>query len=295
MLRLRLLGCALLVLACVSIAVPAHAQNAQNAPAAPAREVLQVAGDVYQFRNGGHYGTFLVTDAGIVLVDPISTEASTWLRGQLADRFPGKTVKIIIYSHHDGDHSGGAEAFVDLKPEIVAHENAPRGITADERVSVMPTRTFSGRTTVKLGGRTVELVELGPGHTDSLIGVRFPDDNILLVVDIFSGRRLPFQGLAGPPDVDTIIGTLRRIEAMDFGILLTGHSRPSNIADLVAYRTFLENLRAQVLQARREGQSVDRMKQTITMPAYRDWVNYETWLPLSIENMNLFLERVGAS
>ena len=111
----------------------------------------------------------------------------------------------------------------------------------------------------------------------------------------FSGRRLPFQGLAGPPDVDTIIGTLRRIESMDFRILLTGHSRPSNIADLVAYRTFLENLRAQVLQARREGQSVDRMQQTITMPAYRDWVNYESWLPPSIENMNLYLERIGAS
>jgi hypothetical protein len=116
-----------------------------------------------------------------------------------------------------------------------------------------------------------------------------------MVVDIFSGRRLPFQGLAGPPDVDAIIGTLRRIEATDFRILLTGHSLPSHIADLVAYRTFLENLRAQVLQARREGQSVDQMKQTITMSAYRDWVNYETWLPPSIENMNAYLDRIGAS
>ena len=165
---------------------------------------------------------------------------------------------------------------------------------ADPRVSVMPTRTFNGRTTVTLGNRTIELIELGPGHTDSLIGVRFPEERILFVVDIFSGRRLPFQGLAGPPEIDTIIGTLRRIESMDFQILLTGHSRPSNLADLVAYRTFLENLRAQVLQARREGKSVDDMKKTITMPAYREWVNYDTWLPPSIENMNAYLERIGA-
>jgi glyoxylase-like metal-dependent hydrolase (beta-lactamase superfamily II) len=290
--RLRLLGCALAVLACGSLSVPAHAQNA---PGAPPREVLQVTGDLYQFRNGGHYGTFLVTSDGIILVDPIATGAASWLRDYLDGAFPGKTVKVVIYSHHDGDHAGGAEAFTDLKPEIVAHENAPRGIAADARVSVMPTRTFGGRTTVTLGDRTVELIELGPGHTDSLIGVRFPEENALMVVDIFSGRRLPFQGLAGPPDVDAIIGTLRRIEAMDFRILLTGHSLPSHIADLVAYRTFLENLRAQVLQARREGQSVDQMKQTITMSAYRDWVNYETWLPPSIENMNAYLDRIGAS
>lgn len=54
-----------------------------------------------------------------------------------------------------------------------------------------------------------------------------------------------------------------------------------------------ENLRAQVLQARREGRPVDEMKKTITMPAYREWVNYEAWLPPSIENMNAYLQRIG--
>ena len=268
---------------------------AVEAQDAPAREIFQVKGDVYQFRNSGHYGTFLVTSAGVILVDPIAAEAATWLAGELATRFPGRTVKTIVYSHHDGDHAGGAEALASTATEIVAHENAPRGIAADPRVSVMPTRTFNGRTDVALGNRTIELVELGPGHTDSLIGVRFPEEQVLLVVDIFSGRRLPYQGLAGATDVDTIIGTLRRIESMDFQILITGHSRPSNIADLVAYRTFLENLRAQVLQARREGRSVEEMKKAITLPAYSEWVNYDIWLPPSIENMNAYLERIGAS
>jgi glyoxylase-like metal-dependent hydrolase (beta-lactamase superfamily II) len=281
-------------LAFLSLATSVASAGAQTAPATPQREIFHVAGDIYQFRNSGHYATFVVTPAGVMLVDPISTEAATWLKGELATGFPGRPVKTIIYSHHDGDHSGGAEAFADTVTEIVAHENAPRGIEADPRVSVQPTRTFSGRTAVTLGGRTLELVELGPGHTDNLVGVRFPDERMLFVVDIFSGRRLPFQGLAGSPDVDTIIGTLRRIETMDFEILLTGHSRPSNVADLVAYRSFLENLRAQVLQARREGKSVDEMKKTITMAAYRDWVNYDAWLTPSIENMNAYLTRIGA-
>jgi glyoxylase-like metal-dependent hydrolase (beta-lactamase superfamily II) len=278
----------------IAFLVAAAGTTAQSAQPAAVRSIERVAGDVYQFRNNAHYGLFAATNDGILLVDPISVEASTWLKGQLQTRFPGKVVKTIVYSHHDGDHSGGAEVFKDTVTEIVAHENAPRGILADDRVSVMPTRTFNGRMELKVGGKTFELVELGPGHTDNLIGIRIPDERILFVVDIFSGKRLPYQGLAGETAIDTIIGTLRRIETMDFVILATGHSAPSNLADLVAYRTFLENLRAQVLQARREGKSVAEMKQTITMPAYKEWLNYDSWLSPSIENMNAYLEQIGA-
>jgi glyoxylase-like metal-dependent hydrolase (beta-lactamase superfamily II) len=268
------------------LASPATAQNA------PRRSIERIAGDVYYFHNNNHNGIFMVTPEGVLLVDPIHKDAGEWLKGQLAQRF-NQTVKIIIYSHHDGDHSGGAEAFADTVQQIIAHENAPAGILLDDRVTVMPTRTFSGRLTVELGGKKVELTELGPGHTNSLISVGFPDERILFVVDIFSGKRLPFQGGGGDFDFDTVVGTLRRIEKMDFNILAPGHAALSTIADLVAYRTFIENLRAQVLQYRKERKTVDEMKQLIKMEAYRDWLNYEPWMPLSIENMNAYLERLG--
>jgi glyoxylase-like metal-dependent hydrolase (beta-lactamase superfamily II) len=258
----------------------------------PQRSIERIAGDVYYFHNNNHNGVFMVTAEGVLLVDPIHRDAGEWLKGQLAQRF-GQTVKIIIYSHHDGDHSGGAEAFAGTVREIIAHENAPAGILQDDRVTVMPTRTFSGRLTVELGGKKVELTEVGPGHTDSLIAVAFPDERILFVVDIFSGKRLPFQGGGGDFDADTVVGTLRRIEKMDFDILAPGHSALSTIADLVAYRTFIENVRAQVLQYRKEGKTVDEMKQLIKMEAYRDWINYEQWMPLTVESMNAYLERMG--
>ena len=265
---------------------PALAQNA------PTRSIQRIAGDVYYVRNNNHYGIFTVTSDGIILVDPIHRDVGEWLKGEIAKQF-GRPVKIIVYSHHDGDHSGGAEAYKDTVEQIIAHENAPAGILQDDRVSVMPTRTFSGRLDVKLGNKTVELIELGPGHTNSLIAVRFPEERILFVVDIFSGKRLPFNGIQPGYDVDTVVGTLRRIEAMDFDVLAPGHTGLSSIADLVAFRTFLENLRAQVLQYRKEGRTVDEMKKLITMEAYKDWVNYQTWLAPSIEGMNAYLAKQG--
>jgi glyoxylase-like metal-dependent hydrolase (beta-lactamase superfamily II) len=264
---------------------------AQNAPV---RSIQQIAGDVYYFRNNNHYGIFTVTSEGVLLVDPIDQNAGAWLKEEIKKRF-NQAVTTIVYSHHDGDHSGGAEAYKDTVKEIIAHENAPAGILIDDRVSVMPTRTFSGRLEVTLGNKKVELIELGPGHTNNLIAVRFPQERILFVVDIFSGKRLPFNGIPAGYDVDTVVGTLRRIEAMDFDIIAAGHTGLSNIAELVAFRTFLENLRAQVLQYRKEGKTVEEMKKLITMEAYKDWVNYANWLPLSIEGMNNYLAKRASS
>jgi glyoxylase-like metal-dependent hydrolase (beta-lactamase superfamily II) len=87
---------------------------------APAREIVNVRGDLYFVRAGSHNTVFLVTPDGILLGDPISTEASTWLKGELDKRFPKRPVRHIVYSHHDFDHAEGAAVFPGAT--IWAHE-----------------------------------------------------------------------------------------------------------------------------------------------------------------------------
>ncbi len=50
-----------------------------SAQTAPQREITKIAGDVYNFRNIGHNAVFMVTPAGIVLIDTIDAAASAWL------------------------------------------------------------------------------------------------------------------------------------------------------------------------------------------------------------------------
>ena len=47
--------------------------SAQN----PVREISKIAGEVYRFRNNGHYSAFAVTSAGIIATDPINAPAAT--------------------------------------------------------------------------------------------------------------------------------------------------------------------------------------------------------------------------
>jgi glyoxylase-like metal-dependent hydrolase (beta-lactamase superfamily II) len=111
---------------------PAPAQAA--APRGPAREIIQIAPDLYRARNGNWYTIFLVTPRGIILADPINLEFARWLRMQLDERF--KTpVRYVVYSHSHYDHASGGEVFADTAT-FVAHENMLRNM--DGRYPHMP-------------------------------------------------------------------------------------------------------------------------------------------------------------
>jgi glyoxylase-like metal-dependent hydrolase (beta-lactamase superfamily II) len=92
-------------------------------PPRPApRTFVQVKDDVWRAGVGNWWSFIYVTPDGIVLVDPNNTAFATWVKSELARRFPGIPVRYIIYSHSHWDHVGGAGVFADSNPHIVAQE-----------------------------------------------------------------------------------------------------------------------------------------------------------------------------
>ncbi len=91
------------------------------AQSAPEREITNVTGDLYRFREIRHVGMFLVTPDGIIVVDPTNPGLSAWLKDELDSRF-GLPVKYVIYSHSHNDHAAGGEVFADTAT-FIGHEN----------------------------------------------------------------------------------------------------------------------------------------------------------------------------
>ena len=89
-------------------------------PPAPAREITQIAGQVYRFRNANHYSVFAVTPAGVIATDPINADAARWLKAEIARRF-NQPVRYLVYSHDHADHISGGEVFADTAI-VVAHD-----------------------------------------------------------------------------------------------------------------------------------------------------------------------------
>ena len=272
----------------VAGAIAVLAAGTVAAQDAPKREVTQVAGDLYRFRNNNHYSVFLVTPAGVIVTDPINADAAKWLEEEIGKRF-NQPIKYLVYSHDHADHIAGGEVFADTAV-VVAHEKAKPHIVGEGRPSAVPQVTFSDRMTIELGGKTVELVYLGLNHSDNTIVMHFPAERAVFAVDIVARNRLPFKDFPNAY-IEPWIESLKKLEAMDFDILLPGHGEIGNKADVTAHRRYIEELRAEVLAQIRAGKTVEETKQLVTMAAYKDWGSYADWQPLNVEGMYRHLQQ----
>lgn len=248
----------------------------------PVREIVPLKGSLYRFRNNAHTSVFVVTPAGVIATDPIDSGAARWLKDEIAKRF-NQPVKYLIYSHDHRDHIAGGEVFADTAT-VVAHERTKRVILAEKRPTAVPQLTFSERMTLELGGTTVELLYVGRNHSDNSIVMRFPAERVLFAVDFIPVRTVGFRDF---PDayLEEWIESLKRVEALDFDILAPGHGPLGDKESVRAYRGYMEDLRDAVTVLAREGKSLEEIKQTVKLPQYESWGNYERMFQLNIEGM----------
>jgi cyclase len=100
-----------------------------------------------------------------------------------------------------------------------------------------PTRTFEGSLTLDVGGRAVELIEVGPAHTGGDAIVHVPDASTVLAADILFSGLTPVMW-AGPPE--RWIAALERIEELAPDVVLPGHGPPSTLAEVRELRGYFE-------------------------------------------------------
>jgi glyoxylase-like metal-dependent hydrolase (beta-lactamase superfamily II) len=270
----------LLLLGVALVLVAAPLARSQQ-PQGPVREITKIAGEVYRFRNNNHYSVFAVTPAGVIATDPINADAARWLEAEIATRF-NRPIRYVVYSHDHADHIAGGEVLADTAV-VVAHDRAKAAIIGEKRPTAVPQVTFSDRMTIELGGTTVELLYVGRNHSDNSIVMRFPRERLLFAVDFIPVNSYAFRDFpdAYMPDW---IESLRRVEAMDFDVLVPGHGPLGTKANVAMFREYLQDLRAEVLRHARDGKSLDEIKGLVTLPKYAAW-NPKDWFPLNVEGM----------
>ena len=246
------------------------------------RSITKIAGDLYRFQNNFHYSVFLVTPDGIIATDPVSPDAARWLQQELKVRFDS-SVKYLIYSHDHRDHIGGGEVFAP-QATVIAHQKTRAAIIGERRPTAVPDITFTDRMTVTLGGKSVELIYLGLSHSDNTIVMHFPEERAVYTVDFISVKSLPYKNFSDAYFSEWI-QAVEKVEAMDFDILVPGHGPVGSKAGASEHRRYLQALHQAVLAAARESQTLDEMKKSITLDAFKHLSMYDKWCELNIEGM----------
>ncbi len=265
-----------LVLTGASIFTPVSAQDF---------ETTEIAEGVYQFRWIGHNAMFVVSGGQVVAFDPINSEAAAVFGREIQRVAPGTQLAAIVYSHSDADHATGAPALMSAFGQddvpIIAHERAVAPIRSRASAEQPePTLTFAGRLTFEVGGRTIELHYLGPSHTDNIAVPFVPDVRVAFAVDFVNNDRVGFQELPGwhfPEVFDALAGMLH----IPFDTVVFGHGAPGDRASIHRQIAYYDDLTAAVRRAFANGLSEDQVADSIELPAYANWGQYEAWMPLN--------------
>ena len=130
-----------------------------------------------------------------------------------------------------------------------------------------PNVTYSKKKVIDLGGREVQLLFLGRGHTNGDTVVYLPKEKIVCTGDLMESQ-IAYMGNA---QFDEWIVALDVLKKMDFTTDLPGHGAPfTDKALITAFQGYLRDLMKQAADLRGQGLSADQTAQKVDLTAYRN-------------------------
>ena len=188
--------------------------------------VGQIRGDLYWVTDSAYQAMFLTTKDGVVIVDAPTTIGHNLLRaiGEVT-RANGRpaTVTHQVYSHSHSDHIGASVLFGPDVVRIGHRECRTLLLRDDDPNRPAPTVTFDDRYTLTVGGQRLDLAYHGPSHTPDTIFIWAPEQQTLMLVDVFFPGWVPWKQLAVSQDIPDWIAAQDVAMSYPWQTLVAGH------------------------------------------------------------------------
>jgi cyclase len=248
-------------------------------------EVRHVQGNVYMFastlgniaiqvgKDPGHDGVLLVDTGPAQLRDTILTEIR---------KLSSEPVRFMIVTGPDADHNGSNAVL--LKPE-----SSPRGFQTQAEVALFaqdnvlqrfsrngsgvpgaewPTLTFLDEKSFAFNGEAIQIFAEKNAHTDGDSIVLFRGSNVIAAGDVFLTTGYPVVDLQRGGSIQGEIKALNHIldlsvpRSMQEGgtMVIPGHGRLCDQADVTDYRDMLTIIRDRVQDMLRKGKTLEEVK-----------------------------------
>ena len=250
---------------------------------------VEVADDVYSYGDTalGYFSMFVVTDDGVIAIEPVNTSHSQGLV-EAIQSVTDQPIRYLLHSHNHWDHSGGGQVFKGEGATIIAHAEAVEWMSANPHPDmVLPDESWGGpRKDVVLGETTVELHYFGMSHGLGMTVFLVPAERIAYIADLVTPERLLFT-IVPDFNIKEWERTLGQIETMDFDKAVFSHNNNSTPRqggtkqDVTDTLQFIGDLRAAIHAEIQTGTNPFLTPDVVKLPKYETWAMYDEWLAMN--------------
>jgi glyoxylase-like metal-dependent hydrolase (beta-lactamase superfamily II) len=239
--------------------------------------IYAVPGDWGRGSEGRPNAGFIVTRAGVVVVDALASPEQGERLLRTIRRVTRQPIVWLVLTHHHPDHHFGAIVFRRAGTKVIAHpdtrvlasEGGKDALVADWTRVVgidamrgfefanAPDRPVTLADTLRLGGRTIVITHPGAAHTAGDLMIWLPAERVL-----FAGDVLVEDGVTMVVDGSSreLLRALQAIDRLNPRVVVPGHGAiPRVPANLVARtRAYVSSLEADMWKAVERGVPLQR-------------------------------------
>jgi cyclase len=246
-------------------------------------KIKELRGGVSVFTEKGGTIAYLQTSKGMVVVDSQFQEQSQHLIDELKKQ-SSNPFKLLINTHHHGDHTGGNIAFKGLVEQVVAHENSLLNSKTvaqkqkNEDKQLFADVTFKDTWKQKVGKEKIKAHYFGAGHTNGDAVIHFENANVAHLGDLLFNRRYPFVDRSAGANINSWIKVLDKIHhtfdnetIFVFGHAFDPEKITGNKEDINAFKDYLEKLLVFVDAEIKAGKSKEEVMKATAVPGVTEW------------------------
>jgi len=249
----------------------------------PAWKIKMLNKETGLFTERGGTILFTVTKEGMVVVDTQFPEQSQHLIDELKKQHT-QPFRLVINTHHHGDHSSGNLSFKGIVPHVLAHKNS---LTNQQKSAVAqktedkqlyPDQTYTDTWCEKIGKEKICLYYFGAAHTDGDSVVHFTRSNIAHMGDLLFNRRHPFVDRGAGANIKSWIEVLSKTKKkLDkkttyvYGHSAEGYDITGTSEDLDKFAEYLNNILDFTDKEIKSGKTKEEFLKTTTLPFTTEW------------------------
>jgi glyoxylase-like metal-dependent hydrolase (beta-lactamase superfamily II) len=259
-----------------------------NAQAESDLDVWPVRDNVFMLVGGGGNTTVQIGDDGILIVDT-KLEAFGEVLLAAVRELSDRPIRYVIDTHAHADHIGGnaiigaagatiaggnvfgAIRDADQGATVISHENVLLTMASMDTPPAFdgwPTSTFYSRQKdLYFNGEPIEVLHLPSAHTNGDSMVFFRRSDVISVGDVYNTNSYPVIRDGDGGSIGGVLDALNEIiritvprDKQEGGtMIIPGHGRLADEADVVEYRDMVTIIRDRVQAMIEEGMSIDQI------------------------------------